>query len=159
MAAPVPSVSMSKLEIRKGADAALEVGGLRFVACRREVDVIDGGITLYVNSAMPGDERELLRFDLFRHRPHYHAPAENQQETSIDAKGSSGVIDWGVERLASGAADFVIEAGFDDLAGRLDRMALAKAAPALRALIAGLAEPTEVSSFDIPTEKFEALRR
>ena len=69
---------MSSLEIRKGADSQLDVGGLRFVACRREVDVIDGGITLYVRSALPGDDRELLRFDLFRNRPHYHAPASNE---------------------------------------------------------------------------------
>ena len=38
---------MAKLEIRKGPMLKFR-GGLRFVACRREVGDIDGGITLYV---------------------------------------------------------------------------------------------------------------
>ena len=37
---------MAQLEIAKGPDAELRAGGLRFVACRREVGEIDGGITL-----------------------------------------------------------------------------------------------------------------
>lgn len=153
---------MSQLEIRKGADASLPVGGLCFVACRREVDVIDGGITLYVNSALPGDSRELLRFDLFRNRPHYHAPAENQQETEIRlAGGLAGDValrDWGVDQLTRRAAELVEEAGFVDLRGKLDAAAIAAAAPALRSLLDGLAEPTEISHFPIPTARLEALR-
>ena len=35
---------MAQLEIAKGPDAELTAGGLRFVACRREVGEIDGGM-------------------------------------------------------------------------------------------------------------------
>lgn len=153
------SEPMSQLEIRKGADATLEVGGLRFVACRREVDVIDGGITLYVNSALPGDERELLRFDFFRNRPHYHAPAENTQETEIHVAGSVGLRDWGIDQLTRRAGELVDEAGFHALRPKLDSAAIAAAAPALRRLLDGLEEPTEISYFPIPTAKLDALRR
>ena len=150
---------MTTLEIRKGADAALDVGGLRFVACRREVDVIDGGITLYIRSSAPDDERELLRFDLFRKRPHYHAPAENAQETEIDASGAEGVTAWGIEVLPRRVLDLVVEAGFGELAPTLDRAALEQAGPALRRLLAGLAEPTEVSIFPVPAARVAELRR
>lgn len=149
---------MSTLEIRKGADARLEVGGLRFVACRREVDVIDGGITLYVHSAAPGDDRELLRFDLFRNRPHYHAPATNAKETAIDASLASSVDEWGVENLTRRAGDLVAEAGFDDLQPSLDLQSIEKAGPALRQLFASLAEPTEVSHFPIPAARLAEIR-
>ena len=149
---------MTTLEIRKGADAQIDVGGLRFVACRREVDVIDGGITLYIRSARPGDDRELVRMDLFRNRPHYHAPAENVQETKIDASASSSVLEWGLENLPGRAGALVAEAGFHDLAPSLDLGALEKSGPALRQLLNALAEPTEISHFPVPVAQVEALR-
>lgn len=152
------SEPMASLEIRKSADGAFAVGGLRFVACRREVDVIDGGITLYVHSAAPGDDRELLRFDLFRNKPHYHAPASNPKETSIDAASAANVNEWGIENLTRRAGELVVEAGFDDVRAGLDLAAIRAAAPALRALLAGLAEPTEISHFPIPAARLAEIR-
>ena len=89
------SVPMAKLEIRKGPDAEVSAGGLRFVACRREVGDIDGGITLYVwgREAEATEDVEVLRMDLFRERPHYHAPAERQEETRIEAGDVLGALD------------------------------------------------------------------
>lgn len=152
-----PAEPMAQLEIRKGADASLAVGGLRFAACRREVDVIDGGITLYVHDAGPG-EPEVLRFDLFRVRPHYHAPASNPQETAIALEKGQSAVDWGVEQLTQRAADFVAEAGFDALRGTLDLPAIAEAGPELRRLLEDLAEPTEVSFFDVPASTLARIR-
>ncbi|MFO0689656.1 MAG: hypothetical protein U0900_13195 [Myxococcota bacterium] len=152
------SEPMSQLEIRKGADASLDVGGLRFVACRREVDVVDGGITLYVNGALPGEERELLRFDLFRNRPHFHVPAENADETEIPPSSAEGVRSFVIDLLTRRAGELVGEAGHPALRDRLDAAAIASAGPALNRLLDGLAEPTEISYFPIPTAKLEALR-
>ena len=152
------SEPMSTLEIRKGADSQLDVGGLRFVACRREVDVIDGGITLYIRSAATGDDRELLRFDLFRKRPHYHAPASNADETEIDASRAVSVDEWGVENLTRRASELVAQAGFHDLQPTLDLQSIQKAGPALRQLFAGLSEPTEVSHFPIPAARLAEIR-
>lgn len=149
---------MASLEIRKGVDATLDVGGLRFVACRREVDVIDGGITLYVRSGAPGDDRELLRFDLFRSRPHYHAPATNEKETEIDASRAASVDEWGIENLTGRAGDLVLEAGFPDVRSSLDLTAIRAAAPRLRKLLAELAEPMEISHFPIPAARLAELR-
>lgn len=149
---------MASLAIRKGVDAELAVGGLRFVACRREVDVIDGGITLYVHSALPSDDRELLRFDLFRMKPHYHAPANNDKETAIDASSAASVDEWGIANLTQRADALVLEAGFADVARGLDLAAIRAAAPALRRLLAGLAEPTEISHFPIPAAKLAEIR-
>ena len=152
---------MAKLEIRKSPDAELAIGGLRLVACRREVDVIDGGITLYVwSEAGAGTEDrsvELVRMDLFRTRPHYHAPAENDAEVKIEA-GDGGSIAWGVEALTTRAPALVEEAGHPEIAESLDRAALAEAGPAIRRLLDGLAEPTEISHFEVPASVIESLR-
>ena len=151
------SVPMAQLEILKGADAEHVVGGLRFLACRREVGGIDGGISLYVWAALPDESRELLRFDLFRERPHYHAPAETQAETRIDAERHPDSTSWGVEALTTRAPEFVTQAGYPEIAQRLDAQALAAAAPRLEAMFAGLGEPTERSVFEIPQSVLDGL--
>ena len=155
--APPPAApGKAHLAIHKGADAEFSAGGLRFVACRREIADIDGGISLYVWSAPTGGEsQELLRFDLFRNRPHYHAPAENQQETAIDA---ADAVAWGIEALTRRAPEYVRQAGLDDVAATLDTAALADAAPGLRQLFEALAEPDEVSYFEIDAKILESLR-
>jgi hypothetical protein len=150
----------ARLEIRKSPDAELEVGGLRLVACRREVDVFDGGITLYIWNGSPeseSDQIEFVRMDLFRDRPHYHAPAENQAETVIEA-GAQGIVGWGIEALTTRAPALVAEAGFADAADSLDVAALAEAGPAIQSLFDGLEEPTEISHFEVPASVLESLR-
>ena len=72
------------LNIHKGEDREVEVSGLRVRVCRREIEKVDGGHTLTVwNPDGDGEDTELLRFDCFRERPHYHAP-------SSDSKGHRG---------------------------------------------------------------------
>jgi len=154
---PPDPTPMVQLEIHKGASAELVAGGLRFVACRREVGGIDGGISLYIFSALPDEERELLRFDLFRTRPHYHAPAEDQNETRIDPAPHADSSGWGVEALTTRAGEFVAQAGFSEIADQLDADALLQAAPELEAMFSGLAEPTERSTFEIPQSVLDSL--
>lgn len=149
------SVAMARLEIRKGPDAEVSAGGLRFVACRREVGDIDGGITLYVWGREAGDtEVEILRMDLFRERPHYHAPAEKQEETRIEADDA---VAWGIEALTTRAASFAEEAGHGGIGAALDGDALGHAEPLLRGLFAGLEEPDEVSYFEVPQAVLDQL--
>lgn len=149
---------MATLEIWKGPDAELRVGGLRLVACRREVDTIDGGVTLYVwDDPDAGEAKELLRMDLFRERPHYHAPAEKQEETSIDATSADNLA-WGIDALTTRAPALLLEGGFGAEAERLDTQALGKAGPAIRSLLEGLGEPKERSTFDVPASVIASLR-
>ena len=152
-----PQEEMAQLEIVKGDEAELQVGGLRFVACRREIDKFDGGVSLYVFSDLPDDDRELLRVDLFRERPHYHAPAENRAEFKIKPSADKDALDWGVEAFTTRASELVLEGGFNDIAEQLDQEALASCGTALREMFDGLGEPTEVSHFEVPRSVFDAL--
>ncbi len=151
---------MVQLEIRKSPDAELVVGGLRIVACRREVGEFDGGISVYLwdgRTDVGGEPVELVRLDLFRKRPHYHAPAETQAETAIDA-GERGAAAWGVETLTTRAQSLVMEAGFDEIAAALDMGALATAGSAIQSFFDGLEQPTEIASFAVPVSIIESLR-
>ncbi|MGA7416383.1 MAG: hypothetical protein WBW80_00190, partial [Acidimicrobiales bacterium] len=51
---------------------AVEYGGLRFEASFRT----PAGATLRVTGSVDGHDTELLRFDDFIERPHYHIPAD-----------------------------------------------------------------------------------
>lgn len=148
---------MAQLEIRKGRDAELEVGGLRFVACRREVGEFDGGISLNVWGPVDGTDRELLRFDFFRTRPHYHSPAENQAETLIEPAEGADAAAWGIETLTARAPELVSIAGFAALAETLVASEIEAAGGALQALFDGLVEPTEVSYFEVPKSVLNSL--
>jgi len=148
----------ARLEIHKGADGELDLGGLRFVACRREIEGIDGGVTLNVRGVVEGEDRDLVRFDFFRKRPHYHVPAENPSERAIGAGGFEEGLDWGLAEISSRMKAIVEEAGHAKVAADIDVAALTVAAPALRSLIADLAPPTEISYFEVDAEVLAGLR-
>ncbi|MDP6978477.1 MAG: hypothetical protein QF570_07735 [Myxococcota bacterium] len=158
MTSNAPS-KMVTLEIWKGPDAELRVGGLRLVACRREIETIDGGVTLYVrDDPSEGEPRDLLRIDLFRKRPHYHAPAEKQEETRIEA-GDGKNLEWGVDAITTRAAELLAEGGYASVGDQLDSGALAGAGPAIRKLLDELGDPNERSTFDVPAALFEGSRK
>ena len=154
-----PAPGKARLEIRKGADSAVDLAGLRFVACRREIEGIDGGVTLYVRDAVEGEERDLLRFDFFRERPHYHVPAENAAERSIEAQGFEAGLAWGLAEITSRTRALLEEAGHPKVAAGVDGDALEQAEPRLRSLIHGLAEPTETSYFEVDAELVAGLQK
>lgn len=158
MSSATHSSEKVQLVIKKGEDAELISGGLRFVACRREVDEIDGGITLYVWSALPEEKRELLRFDFFRNRPHYHAPAENQVEVEIRPEAHADAQAWGIAELTTNAAELISAAGFEAVAEALDLDALSNAGSELEGLFQSLSEPTEVSYFEVDAKIVAGLR-
>ena len=150
-----------QLEIRKGPDAVLSLGGLQFVACRREVDTIDGGITLIVWSDPENSEDEaleLLRFDFFRNRPHYHSPASNRSEIQIDPEQHGDGQVWGIDQLTTSARELVAAAGFDQVAAKIEGSALAGGRIAMKTLFSELAEPTEISYFEVDAKLLTGLR-
>lgn len=144
---------MTKLVIQKGVDRELQAAGLRFRACRREIETIDGGVTLQVFGPIGADEAELLRFDCFRNRPHYHAPGENQKETTIDSVVPAEASEWVFEQLSKKLAPLLVQGGFEKLAEQLDRDALEGLTPRLRTLFDSLPEPTETSYFEIDSAR------
>jgi len=147
-----------QLAIHKGPDAEIEMGDLRFNACRREIGDADGGVTLRVFHVGGGEEVEVLRFDCFRNRPHYHAPGENQKETEIDVGELADSREWVYQSLSTSLSALLNEGGFDDLAERLDLVAFERLPRELRGMVEGLEEPCETSYFEVDASILEGLR-
>lgn len=147
------------LKIQKGKESELEVAGLLFRACRREVDVIDGGITLQVfkPAEAEGDSVELLRVDCFRKGPHYHAPGDQQEENKIDAAKWGDGKRWVFEHLATEPKALLEQGGFHELASGLDLSEFSGVGARLEALFDGLEEPSEMSTFEVDSKVVEGL--
>jgi hypothetical protein len=142
-------VETLKLAIHKGEESELTLGGLRFRACRREIEQIDGGITLQVMGPSAAGEIELLRFDCFRKAPHYHVPGENPKETKIDPKAFGDGRDWVYGQFSSNARALLEEAGWTPSTEDAEFVGLGDLTPRLRAMVEALPEPTQTSYFEI----------
>lgn len=143
-----PKPELVQLPIHKGVDDELVVDKLRFEACRREIEGIDGGVTLRVFWT-EGDQPELLRFDAFRKSPHYHAPGEETAENKIETSPDVDPKAWVIDRVANHLPALIEQAGYGSLVEALSDEARSGLEPRLVSLFEGLAEPSETSYFEI----------
>ena len=137
-----------KLTIHVGEKRSLEVGGLRFVVCRRELDDT-GGATFEVWGDVDGEDTQVLRFDCFRGAPHYHMPPSAPGQIELDPEEVGDGLDWAIECARSRMPEMVEKAGFGELARALDSDALAGAAGKLARLAAEAPEPSESYEVDL----------
>lgn len=167
MSESTEAIPMAFLDIHKGPESELVIGGLRLVACRREVGDIDGGITLCAfaapssstgtdSSQAGASSPEFFRFDLFRARPHYHAPAEKQEECVIEVE-AGGERAWGVDAVTRRWAELLDEGGYTAFKETLNGDELGRAALAIESLFDQLEEPNETSRFEVPQSVLDGL--
>jgi hypothetical protein len=133
--------------IQQGEKESLELGGLRFVACRREVGEF-GGWTLEVWGPVAGEDTQVLRFDCFRGAPHYHMPPSAKGQLELDPNEVGDGLAWALDCTRNQLPEMVEKAGFAELAQTLDRSAFAAGSVEVERLIARVPEPSE--SFEVP---------
>lgn len=144
-----------QLAIHKSDDSEVVIGRLRFRACRREIEGIDGGVTLQVMGPVGRDESQLLRFDCFRRSPHYHAPGEDPRETKIDVVARGDAREWVYAQLATQLDRLLDQGGFGSLAATLDLSDYEDLAPRLQTMVDALPEPSETSYVEIDAALLE----
>lgn len=84
----------------------VKLGGLEFQATFRA----PAGATLRVSGEVDGERTELLRFDDFIEKPHYHVPASGD---SIPFDRSLGEpLTWYVSQIRDRLPELLTEAGF-----------------------------------------------
>jgi hypothetical protein len=93
----------------------VESGGLTFEATFRA----PAGATLRVIGDVDGHPEELLRFDDFIERPHYHVPADGDQ-INFDRATNGEPLAWFVAQIRDHLADLLTQAGFSAMVPRLD---------------------------------------
>ena len=88
----------------------------------------DGGPSIQVLATVEGREHQLLRFDCFRNRPHYHYdPMGRDERYNVDATLIDDSLGWVLGLLRTKLPSMVARAGQPDLASSLDSKSVAAA--------------------------------
>ena len=117
----------------------VEGGGVRV-----EIDYTrrgsDSGLRFRVYGGDSNEPSELLRFDCFQKRPHFHyfGPGKRKLER-IDKKITPCPVPWTIARIKGDLASLVWKAGHRKLSKQIDQRALAKAFARLEEKILQLA--------------------
>jgi hypothetical protein len=99
----------------------LEFGGLRFDVTFRSV----AGATLRVDGKVGDDWKELLRFDDFVDKPHYHAPADAAQ-IDFDRDKDGEPLAWYIAQIRDNLPELLTDSGFGDIARAIDMDEIAR---------------------------------
>ena len=107
----------------------IAVGGVELRIENRRVGQ-DGGPSMRVMGEVEGEQVQLLRFDMFEKRPHYHyAPDGENTEFTLDPLTHDDGIGWVVTQLRDKLPALIKKAGYDTLAESVDHEAVAAALP------------------------------
>ena len=102
----------------------IRAGSVEFLVETRESRG-DGGPSIQVRTWEGGAEVQLLRFDCFRKRPHYHyAPGGLNAEYDIDPTVVSDSLGWVISQLRTNLRSMVDRAGYPAVAAGLDESAV-----------------------------------
>jgi len=104
----------------------IEQAGMRMtIGHRQGLGGNDEGLTFDITVA--GDEtKRILRFDCFYKNPHYHVGASGEQHVhKMKDEGIEDSVRWTLEQLKTRLPSMVEEAGYEEIAARIDQRALA----------------------------------
>ena len=105
----------------------IEQAGMRMtVAHRQGLGGRDEGLTFDITTAGPEAGKRNLRFDCFYKNPHYHigASAENAVH-NMKEEGVEDPVRWTLEQLKTRFPSMVRQAGYEEIAGKIDQQAIA----------------------------------
>jgi hypothetical protein len=81
----------------------------------------DQGVSIQVVGDVGGKETELLRFDCFDQRPHYHYDPDNKNERhDLDKTTAGNPVGWTLKQLRTRLPAMLAKAGFEEVAQHLD---------------------------------------
>lgn len=91
----------------------------------------DPGLSIEVRARVDGHDTEILRFDCFRHAPHYHyGPELENERLMLDATALGDPLAWTLERFERGRLKpMILRAGYPAIADALDEDAIQSVLP------------------------------
>jgi hypothetical protein len=106
----------------------IEQAGMRMtVAHRQGLGGTDEGLTFDITTAGGEDEgKRILRFDCFYKNPHYHVGASGGEQAAhkMKAEGVEDPVRWTLEQLKTRFPAMVKQAGYEEIAERIDQQAI-----------------------------------
>ena len=107
----------------------IEQPGMRMtVAHRQGLGGSDEGLTFDITTADSEDEgKRILRFDCFYKNPHYHVGPSGGESVAHKMKdeGIEDPVRWTLEQLKTRFSSMVKQAGYEEIAERIDQQAIA----------------------------------
>jgi hypothetical protein len=116
------------MENSKSDPIIIEQAGMRMtVAHRQGLGGSDEGLTFDITTAGAAEaEKRILRFDCFYKNPHYHVGASGEHAVrNMKDEGIEDPVRWTLEQLKTRFLSMVKQAGYDEIAGKLDQQAIA----------------------------------
>jgi hypothetical protein len=107
----------------------IEQAGMRMtVAHRQGLGGTDEGLTFDITTAGPEEAgKRILRFDCFYKNPHYHIGASDDRSShKMKDEGVEDSVRWTLEQLKTRFPAMVKQAGYEEIAGRIDQQAIAE---------------------------------
>ena len=106
----------------------IEQAGMRMtIAHRKGLGGSDEGLTFDITTLNSLDEgKRILRYDCFYKNPHYHIGASG--DDSVHKKKDEGVenpVRWTLDQLKTRLSLMVQQAGYEEIAGKIDQQAIA----------------------------------
>lgn len=93
----------------------------------------DEGICIHVyGNDIPGQDKELLRFDCFRIDPHYHyrnAPIKQNERLMLDYTAEGDSLSWTLDKIRNRLPIMLLRCGADDIARSVDQRDINQAMP------------------------------
>jgi hypothetical protein len=106
----------------------IEQAGMRMtIAHRQGLGGSDEGLTFDITTAGSVDQgKRILRFDCFYKKPHYHigASAEHAVHNMKD-EGVEDPVRWTLDQLKTRFPSMVKQAGYEEIAARIDQQTIA----------------------------------
>ena len=107
----------------------IEQSGMRMtIAHRHGVGGSDEGLTFDITTDGPEDEgKRILRFDCFYKNPHYHVGASGGEHAVHNMKdeGVEDPVRWTLDQLKTRFPSMVKQAGYEEIAERIDQQTIA----------------------------------
>lgn len=112
---------------KKSDPIIIEQAGMRMTVDHRRSGSGDEGLTFDLTVASPNDEgKTILRFGCFYKNPHYHiGPSGKQPVHNMKEEGIEDPVRWTLDQLKTRLAPMVTEAGYEDIAKRIDQQTIA----------------------------------
>ena len=116
------------MENTKSDPIVIEQPGMRLtIAHRSGLGGNDEGLTFDVTTVGPEDAgQRILRFDCFYKNPHYHVGPSGGESAAYKMKdeGIEDPVRWTLDQLKSRFPAMVKQAGYEEIAERIDQQAI-----------------------------------
>jgi len=112
--------------VEKGS-TAFDAGVVSIALGYRDEIMHDQGLSVQVYGDVDGKDTEILRFDCFDQRPHYHYGPENYNiRLEMDKTTAGNPLGWTMSQIGNKLPAMIQRAGYEDLAAKLEASPITK---------------------------------